>query len=117
VNVIPAENMPSSSFDKLEAITKQLWAAVNSKSICSIKLKDENGYRIIFPHGIFMTKQKKLSIACWQKSGFSEKGISSGYKNLSLEKCETVMMLNKKFYKRKDFNPEDDQYGEWLFHI
>ena len=56
-------------------------------------------------------------IACWQKSGFSEKGVSEGYKNLALEKCENVMALNKKFVKRRDFNAADDQYGEWVFHI
>jgi hypothetical protein len=106
-----------SSFEKLEATTKQLLAAVNSKNMCSIKLQGEDGYRLIFPHGVFMTKQKRLSIACWQKSGYSEKGVPSGYKNLLLEKCETVLMLSKKFYKRKDFNPDDEQYGEWLFHI
>lgn len=104
-------------FDNLEAITKQLWAAANSRNICSVKLNGENGYRMIHPHGIFMSKQKKLTIACWQKSGFSEKGIIEGYKNLSLEKCENVMVTSNKFYKRKDFNPKDDQYGEWLFHI
>jgi len=108
--------MPS-SFVNLEAITKQLWAAANSRQICSLKLKDEGGFRTIHPHGIFMSRQKKLMIACWQKSGFSEKGVAEGYKNLSLEKCENVMALNKKFVKRRDFNANDDQYGEWLFHI
>ena len=104
-------------FDNLETITKQLWSAANSRSMCSVKLNGENGYRIIHPHGIFMSRQKKLTIACWQRSGFSEKGVKEGYKNLSLEKCENVMVTSKKFYKRKDFNPHDAQYGEWLFHI
>jgi hypothetical protein len=104
-------------FDSLEAITKQLWAAANSRSICSMKLRDEDGYRIIHPHGIFMSKKKKLTIVCWQKSGVSQKGATEGYKNLALEKCENVLVTSKKFYKRKDFNPADDQYGDWLFHI
>ncbi len=101
----------------LEAFTKQLWAASNSRSICSVKLAGENGYRLIYPHGVFMSKQKKLTIACWQKSGFTLQGAAEGFKNLSLENCETVMMLNKKFYKRRDFNAADTKYGEWLFHI
>jgi len=107
----------SSPYNKIETITKQLWEAATDRSICSLKLKGEEGYRLVHPHGIFMTKQKKLAIVCWQKSGFSEKGTPSGYKNLVLDKCETVMVLNKKFVKHKDFNPDDDQYGEWLFHI
>jgi hypothetical protein len=106
-----------SLFTNLEAITKQLWAAATARNICSIKMKHENGFRLVHPHGVFMSKQKHLIIACWQKSGFSEKGVTTGYKNLSLEKCETVMVLNKKFTKRRDFNPKDDQYGEWLFHV
>lgn len=56
-------------------------------------------------------------MVCWQKSGFSVKGQAEGYKNLQVEKCENVMVLNKKFTKRRDFNPKDDQYGVWLFHI
>ncbi len=107
----------TSSFNKLETITKQLWEAATARSICSLKLTEEEGYRLVHPHGIFMSTQKKMAIVCWQKSGFSGKGVSSGFKNLLLEKCETVMVLNKKFIKRKDFNPADDQYGEWLFHI
>jgi hypothetical protein len=108
--------MPS-TFNKIETITNQLWEAANARSICSLKLKGEETHRLVHPHGIFRSKQKKLAIVCWQKSGFSEKGASSGYKNVSLEKCETVMVLNKKFVRRKDFNPDDDQYGEWIFHI
>jgi hypothetical protein len=104
-------------FENLEAITKQLWAASNSRNICSIKLAGENGYRMIYPHGVFMSKQKKLMIACWQKSGFTLKGAVEGFKNLSLENCENVMVLNKRFYKRRDFNPSNQMYGEWLFHI
>jgi len=104
-------------FANLEAITKQLYSATTARSICSIKLMNEDGYRLIHPHGVFMSSQKKLLIACWQKSGVSGQGISEGYKNLSLEQCENVMVLNKKFTKRRDFNPKDDQYGEWLFHI
>lgn len=107
----------SSPFANLETITKQLWAAANARSICSLKLTDEEGYRLVYPHGVFMSSRKKLMIVCWQKSGVSGKGASEGYKNLSLEKCENVMVLNKKFVKRRDFNPKDDQYGEWLFHI
>lgn len=107
----------SSLFDNLEAITKQLWAAATSRNICSVKLMGENGYRMIHPHGIFMSKQRKLTICCWQKSGFSSKGNTEGFKNLSLENCENVMVLNKRFTKRREFSPTDGQYGEWLFHI
>ena len=107
----------SLSYSNLEAITKHLWGAATSRSICSVKLIGENGYRTVYPHGIFMSKQKKLTMVCWQKSGFSAKGQPEGYKNLQVEKCENVMVLNKKFTKRRDFNPKDDQYGVWLFHI
>ena len=104
-------------FDNLENITKQLWGAANSRSICSLKLEGENGYRTIHTHGVFMSKLKKLTIVCWQKSGFSGKGATEGFKNLPLERCESVLVLSRKFVKRRDFNPTDDQYGEWLFHI
>ena len=103
--------------DNLQSITKQLYTAANGRNICSLKFVDEDGYRRVNPHGIYMSKQKNLIISCWQTSGFSAKGNSEGFKNLPLEKCETVMVLNKKFAKRRDFNPKDEQYGEWLFHI
>jgi hypothetical protein len=104
-------------FDNLENITKQLWAAANSRSICSLKLEGENGYRMIHTHGIFMSRDKKLTIVCWQKSGFSDSGATEGYKNLALGRCENVLVLNRKFVKRRDFNPKDEKYLEWLFHI
>jgi hypothetical protein len=107
----------SLEYINLENITKQLHEAASSRSICSIKLQGENGYRMIHTHGIFMSRQRKLTIVCWQKSGFSEKGSPEGYKNLALERCENVLVLSRKFVKRRDFNPNGEQYGEWLFHI
>jgi hypothetical protein len=111
------KEMMSLEFENLENITKQLWSAANSRSICSLKLEGENGYRMVHTHGIFMSKQKKLTIVCWQKSGFGEKGLSEGYRNLALDRCENVLVLSRKFVKRRDFNPKDEQYGDWLFHI
>lgn len=102
---------------KLEAFTKHVWAAANDRSICSLKLVGEEGFRTVYPHGIFFTKDKRLMILCWQKSGYSAKGVEKGYKTLLVEKIENVMVLNKKFMKRRDFNPQDSRYGTWLFHI
>jgi hypothetical protein len=107
----------SLEYNKLENITKQLNEAATSRSICSIKLQGESGYRMVHIHGIFMSSHKKLTIVCWQKSGFSEKGSPEGYKNLALERCENVLVLSRKFVKRRDFNPKSEQYGEWLFHV
>lgn len=103
--------------ENLENITKQLLSAANSRNICSLKLAGENGYRTVHVHGIFMPKQGTLTILCWQKSGYSKRGASEGYKNLVLERCENVLVLSRKFVKRRDFNPQDGKYGEWLFHI
>lgn len=103
--------------NNLENITKQLYEAARSRSICSLKLENEGGYRMIHTHGIFMSKHRTLMVCCWQKSGFSDKGELVGYKNLPLEKCENVLVLSRRFVKRRDFNPESIQYGEWLFHI
>lgn len=101
----------------LEAFTKHVWAAANDRSICSLKLAGENGFRTVYPHGIFIGKDKKLTMVCWQKSGYSAKGVEKGYKTLLVEKFENVMVLNKKFVKRRDFNPKEARYGTWLFHI
>jgi hypothetical protein len=51
------------------------------------------------------------------KIGIHTSRYSEGFENQSLQNCETVMELNKEFYKRRDFNPADTIYGEWLFHI
>jgi hypothetical protein len=105
------------TFNNLENITKQLYEAARSRSICSFKLQGEGSYRMIHTHGVFMSKHQKLTLCCWQRSGYSAKGELEGYKNLPLEKCENVLVLSRRFVKRRDFNPESSQYGEWLFHV
>ena len=44
-----------------------------------------------------MSRQKKLTIVCWQKSGFGGKGATEGYRNLPLDRCESVLVLSRKF--------------------
>ena len=53
--------MMSLEFENLENITKQLWGAANSRSICSLKLEGENGYRMIHTHGDLHEQAEKIN--------------------------------------------------------
>jgi hypothetical protein len=101
----------------IEEITQQLWQASEKKRACRIKMKGEFLPRTIHPYGICTTSVNKIVLVCWQTMGFTKAGGKEGYRNLLLEDCVEVELLNFHFQKRADFNPEDSQYKEWVYHI
>jgi hypothetical protein len=100
-----------------EFITQQLWQAAEQRRVCKIKLRQELFVRIIHPYGICRTKHNKIVIVCWQAEGPSLGESLYGYRNLRLENCQSVELLEKTFRVQPDFNPEDPLYREWVFHI
>lgn len=101
----------------LEEITQQLWQASEKKRMCRIRLKGEPITRTIHPYGICRTSANRIVLVCWQSMGFTKAGGREGYRNLILQDIEEVEMLELHFQKRDDFNAEDSQYKEWVYHI
>jgi hypothetical protein len=110
------ENMASAHMD-MEAITQQLYEAVQRHKVCSVTLVNEPLPRIVHPYGVCQLGKKKIVIVCWQESGLSAGNKSSGYRNLSLLKCTHVELQDRHFIVRNDFNPLDGMYTDWVFHI
>jgi len=101
----------------IEEITQQLWQASEKKRACRIKLKGEFLPRTIYPYGVARTSGNKIVLVCWQAMGFTKAGGKEGYRNLTLEDVIEVELINFHFQRRDDFNPNDSQYKEWVFHI
>ena len=108
--------MPLPQYDA-EAITRQLYEAAQSHRVCSIQSFKESASRIIHPYGICRTPQNKVVIVCWQEYGYSFNNKGPGYRNLMLMECVSVKTLQRPFFTRNDFDPNDPQYTEWVFHI
>ena len=100
-----------------EEITQQLWAAADKKLVCRIQMHGEPLSRVIHPYGICQTSANKIVMVCWQSLGFTNAKGQPGYRNLLLADCESVEILETHFQKRDDFNPQDSQYKDWVFHI
>jgi hypothetical protein len=49
--------------------------------------------------------------------GFTKPGGVAGFRNLVLENCDEIEMLEMHFKQQESFNPKDPQYKEWVFHI
>ncbi len=109
--------MAETTTDRTEIITKQLFEAAQRQKICSLAFSNEPEGRIVHPYGICQTGKNKIMIICWQESGFSGASKIPGYRNLSLLKCSTVEILDRHFLVRGDFNPQDDSYNDWVFHV
>jgi hypothetical protein len=101
----------------LEEITQQLWFASDKRRACRIQMEGEPLTRTIHPYGICRTTANRIVLVCWQTLGFTKAGGKEGYRNLLLEDCEEVEMLEIHFKKRDDFNPSDGQYKEWVYNI
>jgi hypothetical protein len=101
----------------MEEITEQLWEASEKKQVCRIQMLGEPLSRVIHPYGICKTSVNKIVLVCWQSLGFTNAKGQPGYRNLVLEDLESVEILETHFQKRADFNPQDSQYKDWVFHI
>lgn len=102
---------------ELSGFAQQVWEASERRRICSIKLKNEPSPRIIHPHGICQSPTGTVVLVSFQVSGYSKGGKLPGYRNLPILECAKFKILDTHFIKRHDFNPDDTQYGEWVFHI
>ncbi|MBT1701351.1 hypothetical protein KK083_30945 [Fulvivirgaceae bacterium PWU4] len=100
-----------------EAIIEILRRACTERKVCKLHKKGEPEDRIVNPHGVHHSKNKDLVLVCIQVSGYSKSKNRSLYRNLAIQDFESVEMLSRTFTIDKDFNPDDDQYGEWLFHV
>ena len=101
----------------LEEITKQLWEAAQSRSVCRISLSKEPFPRLVHPYGICTTSMNKIMLVCKQTTGFTKAGREAGYRNLKLERIVDVEITEENFQVSDDFNPQDSQYKDWVFHV
>jgi hypothetical protein len=101
----------------IEEITQQLWLASQNKQVCRIQMSGEPLNRVAHPYGVCKTSGNKIVLVCWQSLGFTNSRGEPGYRNLLLTDLEEVEVLDNHFQKREDFNPEDGQYSDWVFHI
>lgn len=100
-----------------EAIIETLRQACAERKVCQVHMRGEPGDRLVNPHGVCYSSKKKLIIVGIQVKGHSESKNPSHYRNLLLEDCESVEKLERRFTVDKDFNPESDQYHNWMFHV
>jgi len=101
----------------LEEITQQLYQASAKSKLCRISLKGEPISRTVAGYGICTTSKNQIVLVCWQTTGFTKAGGKEGYRNLQLDKIIEFEMLELTFHKRDDFNADDGQYKEWVYHI
>lgn len=100
-----------------EAIIETLRKACAERKVCKVRKKGEPEDRVVNPHGVHHSKNKDLVLVCIQVSGYSKSKNRSLYRNLAIQDFESVEMLPRTFTIDKDFNPDGDQYGDWLFRV
>lgn len=100
----------------LEELTQALWQASEKRRVCRIHLMGEPLGRTIHPYGICQTSRKIVLVA-WQSMGFTKAGGKEGYRNLQLDEIDELEVLESHFSVRSDFNPQDSQYRDWVYHV
>jgi hypothetical protein len=101
----------------LEEITQQLYEASQQKRMCRIRMRGEPLSRVIHPYGICSTSKDKIMLVCWQSLGFTSATGKPGYRNLPLQDCESVEMMDEHFIVDEGFDPEDKMYCDWVYHV
>jgi predicted DNA-binding transcriptional regulator YafY len=100
-----------------EEVTPLLYQAAQQLQACRVSLSHEPFPRVIYPFGIARTPRNQIVLVCWQAMGITKAGSGEGYRNLQLDRIIEIEILETHFQKRDDFNPQDLQYAEWVFHI
>ncbi len=72
---------------------------------------------MIHPYGVCKSSANKIILVCKQSVGFTKGGGGAGYRNLLLLNIEEVEILDQGFSISSDFDPDDIQYKEWVYHI
>jgi hypothetical protein len=101
----------------LEDITQQLWQASEDRVHCRLLLQGEPLTRTVCPYGICTTAKNQIVLVCWQIIGFTRAGGKEGYRNLLLSDIIEIEILDSRFHKRDDFNSNDTQYKDWVYHL
>ena len=101
----------------MEEIIKQLWEASDKRKHCRLVLNGEPFPRVVQPFGVCQTTANRIVLVCKQVSGYTKGGGSEGYRNLMLDRVKEVEILEQSFAPPVDFDPTDDQYKEWVYHI
>lgn len=101
----------------LEQVVQQLWQASEDRKECRISLQGEPLPRVVHPYGVCTTSGNKIVLVCRQVTGFTKAGGKAGYRNLALNRIQEIEVLERKFHLSEDFNPKDEQYKDWVFHI
>jgi hypothetical protein len=100
-----------------EIILNTLKEACKQRNVCSVLMEGEPERRFINPHGLCYTKKGKLILVCIQVKGYTKSNNPSYFRNLDAEKIKVVEVQPKKFTIDPEFNPDNDQYSDWLFHV
>lgn len=101
----------------MDEIVQTLYQASRERRVCRVTMNGEPLTRVVHPYGICRTAGGRVVLVCWQTLGFTRAGGKEGYRNLVLEDIAEVEVLEKRFRAQRDFNPDDDQYKEWVYHV
>ena len=107
----------SEELQRLQELTQQLWQAAEQRKVCRLQLLHEPVPRVVHVYGLCQTNAHHVVCVCWQTHGFTKAGARAGYRNINLEKIETIEVLHELYHVRTDFNPADGQYKDWVFHV
>ncbi|MFZ6011251.1 MAG: hypothetical protein ACOYXT_12965 [Bacteroidota bacterium] len=100
-----------------QEIIKSLKQACEGFRMCRVHFQKEPYSRLIHPHGIAYTRKREVVIVCFQVAGYSKSQKLPEFRNLMINRCERIEVLNEKFKAHPKFNPLDHQYLDWMFHV
>jgi len=80
-------------------------------------MDDEPFPRVVHAYGVCQTSAGTIVLACQQVAGFTKGGGTEGYRNIRLDRIREVEVLEDLFEVSEDFDPDDSQYKEWVYHI
>lgn len=91
--------------------------AMQNLRLCILKDTNDNA-RVVQPYGVFLTQHHKPMYCCYQIAGYTGSGKIPNWRNFPIAEIKEVLIAERVFKKRSDFNPENKAlYYQWVEKI
>lgn len=92
-------------------ITDDLHRAIEEHHVALLRYeRDDEPDRTVHPHGMFWTSQATVCVETYQVDGYTTSGDLPQWRHFTLDKIESVTVLDDEFMTAPGWNPHAAKY-------
>ena len=84
----------------------QLTRAIQARKVVELDYEG-TGSRVVEPYVLYVRSEGRLLLGGFQRSGYSARGESEGWKTFAVERLSRITLLAESFQPRPDYSPDN----------